>query len=227
MNAAYSPLPGARRLPQRHRVAVRPELGPGAASRARSCTSSTGITGAKISLWPDNGRGRRPRTRSPPTPSPRAPPRPGDLGRPAPRRHLRPIHRTGHRSRLRARMAGPGPGTGGGRDRTPSGRRVPPSDATVQCTTDGYTIGTTADGCLEITGGELTLNASRSSPGVAATPQPCDAAGASMQRWELAPADELLPARERPPSQLALSVAGDGASSSTRRTNTGPQSWRF
>ncbi|MFE2415697.1 family 20 glycosylhydrolase [Streptomyces hokutonensis] len=169
-------------------------------------TSSTGITGAKISLWPDNGRGETENEVAADT-------------EPALRHLAQATWGDPHPDATYAQFTARGTAVGhapGWRDLT----RVPVADgtytfrtagasfgATVQRTADGYATVRTADGCLEIQGGKLTLNVPLQ-PGVAATPQPCDTAN-TMQRWELAPEAggyRLVNAI----TQMALSVADDG-----------------
>jgi hexosaminidase len=55
--------------------------------------------------------------------------------------------------------------------------------AEVRRTPDGYVTLRTADGCLEVRGGKLTLNTPLQ-PGVELTAQTCDATN-TVQRWEL------------------------------------------
>jgi hexosaminidase len=178
-------------------------------------TSSDGITGAKISLWPDNGRGETENEVAADT-------------EPALRHLAQATWGDPHPDATYAQFTARGTAVGhapGWRDLT----RVPVTDGTytfrtagatsasattsasfdaeVQRTPDGYATLRTADGCLEIQGGKLTLNVPLQ-PGVTATPQPCDAAN-TMQRWELAPAAggyRLVNAI----TQMALSVADDG-----------------
>ncbi|MEV6505119.1 family 20 glycosylhydrolase [Streptomyces sp. NPDC051642] len=169
-------------------------------------TSSDGITGAKISLWPDNGRGETENEVATDT-------------EPALRHLAQATWGDPHPDATYAEFTARGTAVGhapGWRDLT----RVPVTDgtytfrttgagmaATVQRTPDGYATLRTADGCLEVQGGKLTLNVPLQ-PGVSATPQPCDAAN-TMQRWELAPAAggyRLVNAI----TQMALSVADDG-----------------
>ncbi|MFJ5303326.1 family 20 glycosylhydrolase [Streptomyces sp. NPDC088350] len=169
-------------------------------------TSSTGITGAKISLWPDNGRGETENEVA------------TDTG-PALRHLAQATWGDPHPDATYAEFTARGTAVGhapGWRDLT----RVPVADgtytfrtsgaafaATVLRTADGYATVRTADGCLEVRGGRLTLNVPLQ-PGIAATPQPCDAAN-TMQRWELAPSAggyRLVNAI----TQMALSVADDG-----------------
>jgi hexosaminidase len=177
-------------------------------------TSSDGITGAKISLWPDNGRGETENEVTADT-------------EPALRHLAQATWGDPHPDATYAEFTARGTAVGhapGWRDLT----RVPVADGTytfrtagattasttsasfdaeVQRTPDGYATLRTADGCLEVQGGKLTLNVPLQ-PGVSATPQPCDAAN-TMQRWELAPAAggyRLVNAI----TQMALSVADDG-----------------
>lgn len=170
-------------------------------------TSSDGITGAKISLWPDNGRGETENEVTADT-------------EPALRHLAQATWGDPHPDATYAQFTARGTAVGhapGWRDLT----RVPVPDgtytfrtaggtsfdATVQRTPDGYATLRTADGCLEVQGGKLTLNVPLQ-PGVSATPQPCDATN-SMQRWELTPAAggyRLVNAI----TQMALSVADDG-----------------
>ncbi|WP_405975364.1 family 20 glycosylhydrolase [Streptomyces sp. NBC_00988] len=176
-------------------------------------TSSDGITGAKISLWPDNGRGETENEVATDT-------------EPALQHLAQATWGDPHPDATYAAFTARGTAVGhapGWRDLT----RVPVTDgtytfrttgattastsasfdATVQRTPDGYATLRTADGCLEVQGGKLTLNVPLQ-PGVSATPQPCDAAN-TMQRWELAPTAggyRLVNAI----TQMALSVADDG-----------------
>ncbi|WP_406119458.1 family 20 glycosylhydrolase [Streptomyces sp. NBC_00989] len=169
-------------------------------------TSSDGITGAKISLWPDNGRGETENEVTADT-------------EPALRHLAQATWGDPHPDATYAAFTARGTAVGhapGWRDLT----RVPVADgtytfrtagatmaATVRRTPDGYATVRTAEGCLEIQGGKLTLNVPLQ-PGVSATPQPCDATN-TMQRWELAPATggyRLVNAI----TQMALSVADDG-----------------
>jgi hexosaminidase len=178
-------------------------------------TSSDGITGAKISLWPDNGRGETENEVTADT-------------EPALRHLAQATWGAPHPDATYAQFTARGTAVGhapGWRDLT----RVPVTDGTytfrtagatsasattsasfdaeVQRTPDGYATLRTADGCLEIQGGKLTLNVPLQ-PGVSATQQPCDAAN-TVQRWELAPAAggyRLVNAI----TQMALSVADDG-----------------
>lgn len=170
-------------------------------------TSSDGVTGAKISLWPDNGRGETENEVTTDT-------------EPALRHLAQATWGDPHPDATYAAFTARGVAVGhapGWRDLTrvavPDGTYAfrtaggTSFDATVQRTPDGYATIRTADGCLEVQGGKLTLNVPLQ-PGVSATPQPCDAAN-TMQRWELTPAAggyRLVNAI----TQMALSVADDG-----------------
>ncbi|MFE9600148.1 family 20 glycosylhydrolase [Streptomyces hokutonensis] len=186
-------------------------------------TSSTGITGAKISLWPDNGRGETENEVAADT-------------EPALRHLAQATWGDPHPDATYAQFSARGTTVGhapGWRDLT----RVPVADgtytfrtagasfdATVQRTPDGYATVRTADGCLEIQGGKLTLNVPLQ-PGVAATPQPCDTTN-TMQRWELAPAPggyRLVNAI----TQMALSVAADGRLAQYPPDQHRPATWHL
>ncbi|MGQ4433975.1 MULTISPECIES: family 20 glycosylhydrolase [unclassified Streptomyces] len=170
-------------------------------------TSSRGVTGAKISLWPDNGRGETENEVTADT-------------EPALRHLAQVTWGAPHPDATYAAFIARGTAVGhapGWRDLT----RVPvadgtytfrtaggtPFDATVQRTPDGYATVRTSDDCLEVRGGKLTLNVPLQ-PGVSATPQPCDATN-TMQRWELESAAggyRLVNAI----TQMPLSVTDDG-----------------
>jgi hexosaminidase len=146
--------------------------------------SADGITGAKISLWPDNGRGETENEVS------------GELW-PA-LRHLAQAtwgdpHPDAGYAEFTARGAAVGHAPGwrdltrapvadGAYTLTTDGRSL---DAEVRRTADGYLTLRTADGCLEVRGGKLTLNVPLQ-PGAEAAPQTCDATN-TLQRWELEP----------------------------------------
>ncbi|MDX3746754.1 family 20 glycosylhydrolase [Streptomyces sp. AK08-02] len=147
--------------------------------------TSEGITGAKISLWPDNGRGETENEVA------------VDTG-PALRQLAQATWGDPHPDATYARFTARGTAVGhapGWRDLT----RVPVTDGTysltsagaapltvdVRRTTDGYVTLRTGDGCLEVRGGKLTLNTPLQ-PGVELTAQTCDA-GNTLQRWELEP----------------------------------------
>ncbi|MFI5674362.1 family 20 glycosylhydrolase [Streptomyces cellulosae] len=147
--------------------------------------SSDGVTGAKISLWPDNGRGETENEVS------------EELW-PALRHIAQATWGDPHPDTSYAEFTARGTAVGhapGWRDLT----RVPVADGTYTLTTDGrsldaevrrtadgYVTLRTADGCLEVRGGKLTLNVPLQ-PGAEATPQTCDATN-TLQRWELEPA---------------------------------------
>ena len=74
-------------------------------------------------------------------------------------------------------------------------------------TADGYATLRGTDGCLEIHGGKLTLNAPLQ-PGAAAAWEPCDSQN-TVQRWELEPVADgyhLINAVTR----MALTLTDDG-----------------
>ncbi|MDQ1050315.1 family 20 glycosylhydrolase [Streptomyces sp. V4I2] len=169
--------------------------------------SSEGITGAKISLWPDNGRGETENEVS-------------VALWPALRHVAQATWGAPHPDATYAAFTARGTAVGhapGWRDLT----RVPVADGTytfdadgrsfeaeVRRTADGYVTLRTGEGCLEIRGGKLTLNVPLQ-PGVAAVPQTCDAAN-TLQRWELEPAQggyHLVNAITR----MAVSAGADGA----------------
>ncbi|GHH17731.1 family 20 glycosylhydrolase [Streptomyces lanatus] len=147
--------------------------------------TAEGITGAKISLWPDNGRGETENEVA------------ASLW-PALRHLAQATWGDPHPDATYADFTARGTAVGhapGWRDLT----RVPVADgsytfssgsrsfdAGVTRTADGYATVRTADGCLEIRGGKLTLNVPLQ-PGVEATPQTCDSKN-TLQRWQLEPA---------------------------------------
>ncbi|MEV0642815.1 family 20 glycosylhydrolase [Streptomyces sp. NPDC050619] len=147
--------------------------------------SRDGITGAKISLWPDNGRGETENEVS------------AELW-PALRHIAQATWGAPHPDATYAEFTARGTAVGHApdwRDLT----RVPVADGTytfktdgssfeaeVGHTADGYATLRTADGCLEVRGGKLTLNVPLQ-PGVEVTGQTCDAEN-TLQRWELVPA---------------------------------------
>ncbi|MEW2116277.1 family 20 glycosylhydrolase [Streptomyces sp. NPDC005474] len=146
--------------------------------------SSQGVTGAKISLWPDNGRGETENEVAVDTD-------------PALRHLAQATWGDPHPDATYARFTARGTAVGhapGWRDPT----RVPVTDGTytlradgvsltaeVRRTPDGYVTLRTGTGCLEVRGGKLTLNTPLQ-PGVELTPQTCDTAN-TVQRWELEP----------------------------------------
>nr|WSZ12990.1 family 20 glycosylhydrolase [Streptomyces canus] len=165
--------------------------------------SSQGVTGAKISLWPDNGRGETE----------------NEVAVrlwPALRHVAQATWGDPHPDATYAEFVARGAAVGhapGWRDLT----RVPVADGTytfgrsftasVQRTADGYATLRSAAGCLAISGGKLTLNVPLQ-PGVEATWDPCDPSG-TLQRWELEPVAggyRLVNAI----TQMALSVTDDG-----------------
>ncbi|WP_030935262.1 family 20 glycosylhydrolase [Streptomyces sp. NRRL S-646] len=169
-------------------------------------TSDKGITGAKISLWPDNGRGEtenevavelRPTLRHIAQATWGAP-HPDATYAEFTARGTAVGHAPGRRDLTRLPVA----------DGTYTFRTAGTSfDAQVRRTADGYATVRTGDGCLEVRGGKLTLNVPLQ-PGEQATAQTCDPAN-TLQRWELEPATggyRLLNAITR----MALSVTDDG-----------------
>ncbi|MFI5551547.1 family 20 glycosylhydrolase [Streptomyces sp. NPDC051738] len=168
--------------------------------------SSDGITGAKISLWPDNGRGETENEVA-------------VALWPALRHIAQATWGDPHPDGTYAEFTARGTAVGhapGWRDLT----RVPVSDgsytfrtrgqsfdAEVRRTADGYVTVRAADGCLEVRGGKLTLNVPLQ-PGVEAAPQTCDTAN-TLQRWQLEPTGggyRLVNAITR----MTVSVTDDG-----------------
>lgn len=166
-------------------------------------TSAHGVTGAKISLWPDNGRGETE----------------NEVALrlwPALRHVAQATWGDPHPDATYPEFVARGTAVGhapGWRDLT----RVPVADGTytfgrsftasVQRTADGYATLRSAAGCLAISGGKLTLNVPLQ-PGVEATWDTCDASN-TLQRWELEPAAggyRLVDAI----TQMALTVTDDG-----------------
>ncbi|MEU9656131.1 family 20 glycosylhydrolase [Streptomyces chartreusis] len=147
--------------------------------------TSDGITGAKISLWPDNGRGETENEVAVALwPALRhiaqatwGDPHPDGTYAAFTARGTAVGHVPGWRDLTRVPVA-----DGSYTFRTP-GRTF---DAEVARTADGYVTVRTAEGCLEIRGGKLTLNVPLQ-PGVAAAPQACDLRN-TLQRWQLEPA---------------------------------------
>ncbi|WP_420823282.1 family 20 glycosylhydrolase [Streptomyces fulvoviolaceus] len=145
-------------------------------------TSSAGITGAKISLWPDNGRGETENEVA--------------VGLwPALRHVAQATWGEPHPDATYAEFTARGTAVGhapGWRDLT----RTPVADGTytfqadgvsfdaeVARTPDGYVTLRGPAGCLAVSGGKLTLNVPLQ-PGVEATWDTCAAAN-TLQRWEL------------------------------------------
>ncbi|MFF0078226.1 family 20 glycosylhydrolase [Streptomyces canus] len=166
-------------------------------------TSSRGVAGAKISLWPDNGRGETE----------------NEVAVrlwPALRHVAQATWGDPHPDATYAEFVARGAAVGHAprwRDLT----RVPVADGTytfgrsftasVQRTADGYVTLRSAAGCLAISGGKLTLNVPLQ-PGVEATWDTCDPSG-TLQRWELEPVAggyRLVNAI----TQMALTVTDDG-----------------
>ncbi|WP_405866452.1 family 20 glycosylhydrolase [Streptomyces sp. NBC_00005] len=169
-------------------------------------TSSKGITGAKISLWPDNGRGETENEVA------------VELW-PALRHIAQATWGDPHPDATYAEFTARGAAVGhapGWRDLT----RLPVADGTytfrtsgksfqaqVTRTADGYATVSTAAGCLEVSGGKLTLNVPLQ-PGVEATWNTCDPTD-TLQRWQLADASggfHLV----NTITQMALTVTDDG-----------------
>ncbi|MFE7171621.1 family 20 glycosylhydrolase [Streptomyces sp. NPDC057616] len=169
-------------------------------------TSGKGITGAKISLWPDNGRGETENEVAVELwPALRhiaqatwGDPHPDATYDDFTARGTAVAHAPGWRDLTRLPVA----------DGTYTFRTAGRSfDAQVTRTADGYASIRNADGCLEMRGGKLTLNAPLQ-PGLAASRQPCDATS-TVQRWQLVRASggyRLVHAI----TQMALSVSDDG-----------------
>ncbi|MFF4056031.1 family 20 glycosylhydrolase [Streptomyces sp. NPDC001668] len=166
-------------------------------------TSPKGVTGAKISLWPDNGRGETE----------------NEVAVrlwPALRHVAQATWGDPHPDATYAQFVARGTAVGhapGWRDLT----RVPVADGTytfgrsftasVQRTPDGYATLRSAAGCLAVSGGKLTLNVPLQ-PGVEASWDTCDATS-TLQRWVLEPAGRgyrLVNAITR----MALTVTDDG-----------------
>ncbi|KUM79229.1 glycosyl hydrolase family 20 [Streptomyces curacoi] len=168
--------------------------------------SREGITGAKISLWPDNGRGETENEVAVALwPALRhiaqatwGDPHPDDTYGAFVARGTAVGHAPGWRDLTRVPVAdGSYTFQTGGRSFT----------AEVARTADGYVTVRTADGCLEVRGGKLTLNVPLQ-PGVEAAPRTCDPAN-TLQRWQLEPAaggHRLVNAITR----MAVSVSDDG-----------------
>ena len=188
--------------------------------------SREGITGAKISLWPDNGRGETENEVWTAT-------------LPALRHIAQATWGTPHPDATytdfltRARTTGQTPGV---RDLT----RVPVPDGTYtlrsgSTTTGTFTVVRTPDGyatlksattgrCLEIRGGKLTLNVPLQ-PGTTATEQPCDATN-TLQRWVVEPTPggyRLLNAITR----MALVTTEDGRLAQYPPDQRAPGVWEF
>ncbi|MGI5460044.1 family 20 glycosylhydrolase [Streptomyces sp. CA-249302] len=168
--------------------------------------SSKGITGAKISLWPDNGRGETENEVA------------VELW-PALRHIAQATWGDPHPDATYAEFTARGTAVGhapGWRDLT----QLPVAqgtytfqaggvsfDASVSRTADGYAALKTSDGCLEVTGGKLTLNVPLQ-PGVELDRAACDSSS-TLQRWQLEPTEggyRLVNAI----TQMAVNVTDDG-----------------
>nr|WP_107908536.1 family 20 glycosylhydrolase [Streptomyces chartreusis] len=185
--------------------------------------TSDGITGAKISLWPDNGRGETENEVA-------------VALWPALRHIAQATWGDPHPDSTYAAFTARGAAVGhapGWRDLT----RVPVADgsysfrtrgltfdAEVARTSDGYVTVRTAEGCLEVRGGKLTLNVPLQ-PGVAAAPQTCDPRS-TLQRWQLEPAAggyRLVNAITRMP----VGVTDDGRLAQYPPDQRTPAVWRL
>ncbi|WP_128380688.1 family 20 glycosylhydrolase [Streptomyces cavernae] len=172
-------------------------------------TSREGITGAKISLWPDNGRGETENEVAVDTEPALRHIAQATWGAPHP-------DATYEDFLARGRAVGKAPGVV---DLT----RVPVADGTYTlrsgATTAGdFTVARTPDGyatlksrtsgrCLEVRGGKLTLNVPLQ-PGTAVTEESCDPVN-TLQRWVLDPAPggyRLVNAITR----MAVHISDDG-----------------
>jgi hexosaminidase len=183
--------------------------------------SREGITGAKISLWPDNGRGETENEVALDTDPALRHVAQATWGSPHPdatyarftARAAAVGHAPGWRDLTRVPVAD---GTytfraaqdrAGAQDRAAVEDRVGAFEAEVKRTPDGYVTLKTANGCLEVRGGKLTLNVPLQ-PGVEVTREACDRAN-TLQRWQLVPARggyRLVNAI----TQMAVRVAADG-----------------
>ncbi|MCI3278052.1 family 20 glycosylhydrolase [Streptomyces cylindrosporus] len=168
--------------------------------------SSKGITGAKISLWPDNGRGETENEVA--------------VGLwPALRHIAQATWGDPHPDATYAEFTARGTTVGhapGWRDLA----QLPVAqgaytfqaggvsfDAEVSRTADGYAALKTSEGCLEVTGGRLTLNVPLQ-PGVELDRAACDTSN-TLQRWQLEPVAggyRLVNAI----TQMAVDVTDDG-----------------
>ncbi|MCF0079903.1 family 20 glycosylhydrolase [Streptomyces lomondensis] len=169
--------------------------------------SADGITGAKISLWPDNGRGETENEVA-------------VALWPALRHIAQATWGEPHPDATYAEFTARGAEVGhapGRRDLT----RVPVADGTytfrtsgssftaaLRRTPDGYVTLRTADGCLAVRGGKLTLNVPLQ-PGVEVTPQACDPAD-TLQRWQPVPAGGGGHRLVNAITRMTVSVTDDG-----------------
>jgi hexosaminidase len=182
-----------------------------------------GITGAKISLWPDNGRGETENEVA--------------VGLWPALRHLAQAtwgdpHPDATYAGFTARAAAVGRAPGF-RDLTvlPVAEgthtlRTPGTSFTaeVRRTADGYATLRTAEGCLEVRGGKLTLNVPLE-PGTPVTPRTCDD-GDTLQRWEVrrvAGGFRLVNAVTR----MAVGPADDGRLVQYPEDQRAPAVWRL
>ncbi|MER7971335.1 beta-N-acetylhexosaminidase [Streptomyces sp. NPDC096080] len=182
-----------------------------------------GITGAKISLWPDNGRGETENEVA--------------VGLWPALRHLAQAtwgapHPDATYAGFTARAAAVGRAPGV-RDLTvlPVAEgthtlRTPGTSFTaeVRRTADGYATLRTAEGCLEVRGGKLTLNVPLE-PGTPVTPRTCDD-GDTLQRWEVrrvAGGFRLVNAVTR----MAVGPADDGRLVQYPEDQRAPAVWRL
>ncbi|WP_328499088.1 family 20 glycosylhydrolase [Streptomyces sp. NBC_00414] len=185
--------------------------------------SREGVTGAKISLWPDNGRGETENEVAEDT---------GPALRHVAQATWGSPHPDATYAEFTARAAAVGHAPGW-RDLT----RVPVANGTytfragaetftaeVERTPDGYVTLKAAGGCLEVRGGKLTLNVPLQ-PGVEVSQQACDAAS-TLQRWQLAPVRggyQLVNAI----TQMAVHVTDDGRLVQYPPDQQRPAVWRL
>ncbi|MFE4575951.1 family 20 glycosylhydrolase [Streptomyces chartreusis] len=185
--------------------------------------TSDGITGAKISLWPDNGRGETENEVAVALwPALRhiaqatwGDPHPDSTYDAFTARGTAVGHAPGWRDLTRVPVAD-GSYTFRTRGRT--------FDAEVARTVDGYVTVRTAEGCLEVRGGKLTLNVPLQ-PGVEAASQACDLRN-TLQRWQLEPAAggyRLVNAITRMP----VGVTDDGQLAQYPPDQRTPAVWRL
>ncbi|MGY0020227.1 family 20 glycosylhydrolase [Streptomyces sp. YJ-C3] len=148
--------------------------------------SRDGVTGAKIILWPDNGRGETENEVATATSQPLDHIAQVTWGSPHPDATYAEFtaradavgHAPGRRDLTRVPLAD---GTYTLADR---GHRTPRAPVRLTRTADGYATLTNADGaCLETRSGKLTLNVPLE-PGSAVTWETCDAKN-TLQRWQL------------------------------------------
>ncbi|MEU9190381.1 family 20 glycosylhydrolase [Streptomyces sp. NPDC048484] len=186
--------------------------------------SREGITGAKISLWPDNGRGETENEVAEDTDPALRHVAQATWGSPHP-------DATYAQFTARAAAVGHAPGR---RDLT----RVPVANGTytfragtkavtaeVERTPDGYVTLQTASGCLEVRGGRLTLNVPLQ-PGAVVSEQACDATN-TLQRWQLAPARGGGYRLVNAITQMAVHVTDDGQLAQFPPDQQGPAVWRL